>query len=65
MNDQTREKIMIRDWNGSYEIDLWVPSSKTKTAETAKGISTHNRYQALEEDDDAMDMGFIGQEKTL
>ena len=26
MNDQTREKIMIRDRNGSYEIDLWVPS---------------------------------------
>ena len=66
INEHTGLEIPIRDSNGSYEVDLWIPKAKGEINQTqvSKQVKVQNRYQALQDEsaeEDAINMDFIRQ----
>ena len=64
-NNRSGNVIPILERNGSYGVDLWVPSGKGSRSvnltceareegkgEQSKGIKVHNRYSSLKEEDE-------------
>ena len=64
-NNWSGKFIPIMERNGSYEVDLWVPSGKDSRSrnqareageegkgEQGKGIKVHNRYSLFKEEEE-------------